>query len=70
MNSLGFFARLAVAVVALSVVGSLVSLVTGLFATADVLLPSLVTVVLVAAVVGWLTLTGVSRAQTTETTYW
>ncbi|SDM40120.1 hypothetical protein SAMN04487949_1536 [Halogranum gelatinilyticum] len=70
MNTLCLLARLAVAVVALSVVGSLVSLVTGLLATADVLLPSLVTLVLVAAVVGWLALGGISRAENVETTYW
>ena len=70
MNSLGFFARLAAVVVVLTVVGSLVSLVTGLFATSAVLLPSLVTLVLVTAVVGWLTLSGISRAENTETTYW
>lgn len=70
MNTLGLLSRLSVAVVALATVGSVVSLATGLVSTPALFLPSLLTVVLVAAVVGWLTLTGISRAENVETTYW
>lgn len=70
MNSLRLLAALAVAAVGLLLAGAVYSLVVGVLLTSQRVLPSLVVLVLVSAVIGWLVVRGIRGAGNTATTYW